>query len=39
MQPTKAGEGGCHPIEQKSLAGDPGCAPTEKERLTENTTA
>jgi uncharacterized peroxidase-related enzyme len=39
MQPTKAGEGGCHPIEQKSLAGDPVCAPTEKERLTENTTA
>lgn len=23
MQPTKPGEGGCHPIEQKSLAGDP----------------
>jgi uncharacterized peroxidase-related enzyme len=26
MEPTKPGEGGCHPSEQTSLAGDPGSA-------------
>jgi len=30
MEPTRPGEGGCHPVEHTSPAGDPGCHPTRQ---------